>query len=386
MQHARMPQMMMSSLLCLVAWGCGGPEPAPAEDDGRFKAAHSRPRGPLAPLSDAPPGGRLRLTVLDLGGPGEATLVRCPCPGPGHHLLVDSGAADTLGTGSQVRFQRTLGAHLPEGARLEVLVSTHEDAAHLGGVPWLLEAHPVDLYVDNGRAAPQDPVWSAAEAALEARPPAHYLNVRRAGEAVLDIDFCPRPDVSAEVLRAPGFGHTRFADEASVIVRVVHGQAVALLMGDAGREEESALLRQPELRERLGCDLLRVGNGGDRGSSTPELLEAARPRLAAIACPPPAQGLNKLLGHPRKVTFDRLAAHLAPRPGGALELRMCDDEASPPPMTDELGDPIESDSLETEAGWTGLWVTLPVERAVWITAGRGDLRFESDGERFSPAE
>jgi beta-lactamase superfamily II metal-dependent hydrolase len=365
----------------LAAPGCGGgaePQPAP---DGRFKAAESRPRGPLAPPAEAGPPGRLRLEVLDLAGVGEATLVRCPCPGAGHWLLVDAGGPDEAG-GAE-RFQRALAARLPAGERLEVLVVTHEDPAHLGGAAAVLAAHPVGLYVDNGRAAAGDPTWRAAEEALAARPPEHYLNVRREGQAVLDIDFCPRPDVGAEVLRQAGFGQTRFADEASVVVRVVHGQAVAVLMGDAGRDQEEALLRQPELLPRLRCDLLRVGNGGDRGSSTAAFLEVARPRLAAIACPPPAQGVNKHLGLPKKAVLDRLAPWLEPRPGGPGEVRVCDDEASPPAETDELGDPIEEEALVVEAGWVGSWTTLSVEEAVWITAGTGDLRFESDGVRFA---
>lgn len=376
------PTLMMMALLALGGPGCGGPDPQP-EDDGRFKPAISRPRGPLTPTPGT--GGALTLRVLDLQGPGEATLVRCPCPGDGHWLVIDAGASDARGAGSEERFRRQLAAQLPAGARIEVLVATHEDPSHVGNLAWLLETHPVGLFVDNGRAAPRDPSWAAAEEALAAHPPAHYLNVRREGQAVLDIDFCPRTDVQAEVLRAPGFGQTRFADEASVVVRVVHGQAVALLMADAGREEEDALLRQPELRARLACDLLRVGNGGDRGGSTPSFLEAARPRLAAIACPPPAQGLNRMLGHPRKVVLDRLAPFLAARPEGPGELKVCDDEVEPPPMTDEFGEPIEGEELNPEAAYVGAWVTVPVDRLVWATAGKGDLVFVSDGERFSPA-
>lgn len=381
-----MPRMMVCALLALPALlacaGCGGPAPSP-EDDGRFKATPVRPRPPLQPLAEAPPG-RLQVEVFDLGGRGEAALVRCPCPGGPHRLLIDAGAAESAEVGGEERFRRALEARLPAGQGLDVLVVTHEDPAHLGGVPWLLGRGPVGLYVDNGRTARGDAVWEACEQALAEHPPAWYLDVRRAGGSVLDVDFCPRADVGAEVLRFPGFGHSRFADEASVIVRVVHGEAVALFMGDAGREEEQALLRQPDVRARLRCDLLKAGNGGDRSSSTAELLEVARPRLAAIACPPPAQGLNRHLGHPHKVVLDRLGRSLDPRPGGAVTVRACDDEAAPPPATDELGDPIEVEGMIAEDDWSGAWVPVSLERGVWLTAGGGDLRFESDGMRFSP--
>lgn len=376
-----------AATLLILATACSTPPPPPPPD-GRFKAGPSgtsRARGPLAPLEGE--GGKLALDILDLRGTGEAALVRCPCPGAPHRLLVDAGAADAVEKSGEARFQKALAALLPPGESIDVLLVTHEDPAHLGGVPWLLETYRVGMYVDNGRAAKNDASWLRAEEALAAFPPAHYLNVRREGEPVVEVDFCPRADVTAEVLRPAGFGHTRFADEASLVVRVVHGDAVAVLAGDAGREEEEALLRDPLLTAKLACDLLKVGNGGDRASSTPAFLAASHPRVAAIACPPAGVGRNRQLGHPQKVVLDRLAKHVQDRPGGKVTLRVCDDTAPPPAETDELGEPMpEPEGVTMDIDWAGAWRDVEVDRAVWLTAGMGDLRFESDGRRFGLAE
>jgi competence protein ComEC len=72
-------------------------------------------------------------------------------------------------------------------------------------------------------------------------------------------------------------------------------------MGDAEREEEH------ELVERLGkgglvADVLKVGHHGSRTSSSPELLDAVRPKLAVISC-----GVRNRFGHPHAATLDVLA-------------------------------------------------------------------------------
>ena len=382
MRHTAHPRSIATGLLLLAA--CASP-PAITPPDGRFKAEGSRPRPPLVAAEGE--GGKLTIDLFDLAGTGEAVLVRCPCPGAPHRLLIDAGAADAVDKGGEARFQKALGALIPAGESIDVALVSHEDPAHLGGVPWLLETYRVGMYVDNGRTARNDATWNRAEEALRAFPPPYYVNVRREGGPVVEVDFCPRTDVTAEVLRPAGFGHTRFADEASLIVRVVHGEAVALLTGDAGREQEESLLRDPLLTERLRCDLLKVGNGGDRASSTPAFLAAAQPRIAAIACPPAGVGKNRQLGHPTKVVLDRLAKHLQDRPGGKVTLRVCDDTAPPPAQTDELGEPIpEPEGVTMDIDWAGTWRDVEIDRAVWLTAGMDDLRFESDGRRFGLAE
>jgi competence protein ComEC len=64
-----------------------------------------------------------------------------------------------------------------------------------------------------------------------------------------------------------------------------------LMMGDAEREEEQWLLEHAA--ERLRADVLKVGHHGSSTSSTPEFLDAVRPRIALVSV-----GAGNTYGHP----------------------------------------------------------------------------------------
>jgi len=80
--------------------------------------------------------GNLVVDVLDVGQ-GDAILVRTA----EKTVLIDTGdrGADT------VKQLRTLGVE-----RLDLLVSTHPHADHIGRTEAVLRAFPVGLYLDNG--------------------------------------------------------------------------------------------------------------------------------------------------------------------------------------------------------------------------------------------
>lgn len=63
-------------------------------------------------------------------------------------------------------------------------------------------------------------------------------------------------------------------------MRVVYGDTAFLLMGDAEREEEEALLASGM---PLRADVLKVGHHGSDTSTGKALLDAVQPRYAAIS-------------------------------------------------------------------------------------------------------
>jgi competence protein ComEC len=99
---------------------------------------------------------------------------------------------------------------------------------------------------------------------------------------------CPGPDLALA------------ANDNSLVIKLQLGQRSVLLMGDAERAtEERVLSTQPH--ELLRADLLKVGHHGSRTSTTPALLAAVRPALAAISC-----GVRNRFGHPHSQTLASL--------------------------------------------------------------------------------
>ncbi|HJW84421.1 MAG TPA: MBL fold metallo-hydrolase, partial [Anaerolineae bacterium] len=85
---------------------------------------------PVAP----PPGRTLTVAFLDIGQ-GDSILIRTP---NGSTMLIDGGNSDRDGTEVIIPKLREWGED-----RLDVMVATHPDADHIGGLPVVLESFPV---------------------------------------------------------------------------------------------------------------------------------------------------------------------------------------------------------------------------------------------------
>ncbi len=321
-----------------LALGCRGPEPA---------------RVLLLPAAP-----RLEFHVIDVGQ-GDALLVRCP---DGlHELLVDAGELDVRYPGSGVKFRAYLAARQTSDNPIDVVVATHPHSDHIGNLPWVVDRYLVGLYVDSGRRAA-----TAVFRELEARLAEHGVPRRRLTDAAVpDIDFCPRPDVGARILRPAGLD-VQAADpnDASVIVRVDCGSTSFLLTGDAEARAERLLLDDPATRAQLDCDVMKAAHHGSDTSGGPAFLAAVSPSIVAVSCGAREVGTNRGFRHPRLAALRALAAAAGPREGA----------------------PGEADAYD---GANRVWTRTRLATSVHVTAAEGDLVFESDGtvvrRRTSPA-
>lgn len=227
--------------------------------------------------------GGLTLHFLAVGQ-GDATAIRTP---HGQWLLIDGGPrmgeADA-GARYVVPFLRRHGVR-----RLAVLVASHGDADHLGGVPAVLEALPVDVAVEQGMADGR-PLYR--EFLGDVVKGGGRWHAARAGEHFAIDGVTIRiwhPD-SATI--ADGWE----ANENSVVLTVEYGAFRALFGGDAGRPMEA--LRAGAIG---AVTLLKVGHHGSRSASGPDWLAALRPALCIIEV-----GDDNRYGHPHAEVVERL--------------------------------------------------------------------------------
>jgi competence protein ComEC len=234
--------------------------------------------------------GRFELAVLDVGQ-GDALVLRSP---RGRTMVVDAGLArEGFDQGERIvaPFLWASGVR-----RVDRLVLTHAHPDHAGGLSFLIEAfRPPEVW--EGLAPRRDPGYDAFTASLQ-RAEVTRRSVARGTRLTWD-------GVELEVLGPLGHGPPplRTRNDDSVVVAARYGEVCALLTGDIEASGERTLALPP-------CAILKVPHHGSRTSTSEDLLEKTRPRLAVVSA-----GARNHLSHPHPEVLGRL------RSGGVRILR-----------------------------------------------------------------
>jgi competence protein ComEC len=234
------------------------------------------------------PDGLLHVVMLDVGQ-GDSILVLTP---NGRRLLVDGGPQ------ASVLLDRLGRRFAPWDRRLDLIVLTHPDADHVGGLPAVIERYRVAAVLDPQLAVdtPDAAAWTAVMSATQ------IPSVRTMAGQRLVLDAAA--GVSAEVLWPPEGGPVTDGEvdpnSWSVVLRLTYGATSALLTGDIDAAGELSMVATGA---RLRSDVLKVSHHGSSHSSTPEFLAAVQPALALIGV-----GANNTFGHPAPEVLARLSA------------------------------------------------------------------------------
>ncbi len=240
----------------------------------------------LAPARDSGP--RLpRWVALDVGQ-GDAFLLQTGDA----NILIDGAAA------AEGRFDRGRQIVVPALAalgvsKLDLVIVTHADSDHRGGIPAVLRRFPVDrIWLPAGSR--EDPAFSKVRE-----------TAARQGTAIEERSAEPQPlrvgSASLEVLWPPTGYKAPTRNAGSLVVRVEVAGHRLLFPGDLPRAQEAELLKRPT---DLRADLMAVGHHGSRTSSSGRWLTAIDPSWAVVSAP---------LDSPFGVPHDEVVRGLAER-------------------------------------------------------------------------
>ncbi|WP_404450418.1 MBL fold metallo-hydrolase [Sutcliffiella horikoshii] len=210
-------------------------------------------------------------------GQGDAILLQTP---NGSNVLVDTGPKDS---------SKKLLAYLKKVnvTSVDLLVITHPDFDHIGGIPSLLEKVPVKKILDSGKAHTTLTFIQYKQYVWNNIVPVQYAKEKMK----LDID----PELKIKVLNSGS--EEKETNNASIVLHITYGEMKFLLMGDTEEQEEKRMSRKYNLESTI----LKVAHHGSNSSSTTSFLKDVQPKIAVISA-----GEDNDFHHPHLPVLNRL--------------------------------------------------------------------------------
>ncbi|MCR4330589.1 MAG: MBL fold metallo-hydrolase [Patescibacteria group bacterium] len=223
-------------------------------------------------------GGVLTVAFLDIGQ-GDAVFIEAP---NGNQVLLDGGP--------NKRVLRELASLMPFYDRsIDVVIASHPDKDHVGGLPAVLARYDVRIAIDPG-VEHDTSVYQEFERLVEEED-IERIRARRGQIIWLD------QSVYLEILfpdRDPVGWDT---NDASIVARLVYGDTSFMLTGDSPQKMEQYLVGLDG--EALASDVLKLGHHGSKTSTSELFLGFVSPLYAIISA-----GKNNQYGHPHQEVLE----------------------------------------------------------------------------------
>ncbi len=254
------------------------------------------------------PSENLEIVFCDVGQ-GDAILIKLGF----FQALIDAGPDDSV--------LSCLRQEVPFWDRqLEIAIATHPDKDHIGGFEDVLTNYQIHqmFLADTGASETFKNMINAAlehQTSLEFKPA--YLNrlIKFSSRGNL-LFLAPEASrwnvqkyqnlISSETILSDEIVSFNFKEEEeegdknerSIIIFLKYFDFELLLMGDAAKSNELALIKKGLIKKVEG---LKVGHHGSKTSTGIQLIQLSQPEFSVVSC-----GNNNQFGHPSPEVLDRL--------------------------------------------------------------------------------
>jgi len=226
------------------------------------------------------------LTQIDVGQ-GDSQLIETTS---GKRVLIDGGGNAYLDIGEKVLVPYLLYRRIP---KLDIVVVTHPDLDHYGGLITLIKRYDVGEIWLNGQK-PSDPLWYELNEVIRQKGlPVRNVkpgDVMSLGERQFVKVMGPVDSSDNEVMND---------NNRSLVLKWVNSRFSALLTGDLEALGESRLIQA--WGSQLRADVLKVGHHGSKTSTSKEFLDMVQPKTALVGV-----GKNNRFHHPNDLVIERL--------------------------------------------------------------------------------
>ena len=210
----------------------------------------------------------LTLHFIDVGQ-GDSVLIQSPS---GQNVLYDGGRKDD----DALAYLQSVGV-----TKLDLVIASHADADHIGGLEAVIDYYRPKLFLDNGLPHPTQTYEGLLRAVRDVGSQLVPPTARRIGLGDASLQVIPPPDDSS-----------LSSNDHSVGVIVSYGDFDAALTGDAEQAEFAWWLANvPELLKPV--EVYKAAHHGSANGDSPDSVETFNPEAVVISA-----GLNNSYGHP----------------------------------------------------------------------------------------
>ncbi|MFZ3578974.1 S-layer homology domain-containing protein [Virgibacillus sp. DJP39] len=218
----------------------------------------------------------MKVHFLDVGQ-GDSILIETP---NGKTILIDGGL--------QSAGEKIVDYLAKSGiTSIDLLVATHPDADHIGGLIDVLEKVEVKRVLDSGKSHTTDTYLEYLNLIDQKNIPFDTAEVG----STIDLD------ADLEILIVSGINSSNDPNESSIVLKLSHGTVDFLLTGDASSENEETMIQN----FAVDAEILKAGHHGSGTSSSQAFLNAVDPEVGILS-----YGENNY-GHPDEKVVDRLS-------------------------------------------------------------------------------
>ncbi len=207
----------------------------------------------------------------------------------GRRLLVD--------TGRDSKVLNELSRVLPIGdRRIDVIIATHFDADHIGGLHHILSRYDVGLFLTTEALSENKNILEIFSILEKKKIPSFY--VRRGMNLIFqDDDFA---QTNFEIFFPDRNTAGWKTNQSSVIGKFTVDARSMLLAGDSTLSIENFLVKS-NLSQKLESDILKLGHHGSKTSTGDIFLSKVKPVIGIVS-----SGISNTYGHPHPEVVERL--------------------------------------------------------------------------------
>lgn len=227
--------------------------------------------------------GEMMVAFLNIGQ-GDSIFIESPS---GNQVLIDGGPDRSV--------LREISKVMPFYDRnIDLVIATHPDADHIGGLVDVLGRYKVGLFMEPGTEADTG-LYKELETRLEKLSVNQKIKKIEARQGmVVDLGSGALLEILFPVLDPSGME----TNTSSIVARLVYGESEFLLTGDSPLNIEEYLV---DSGVDLDSDVLKAGHHGSKTSTSDTFVKKVDPEYAIISA-----GKDNRYGHPHKEVLDIL--------------------------------------------------------------------------------
>jgi competence protein ComEC len=191
-------------------------------------------------------------------GQGDSIFIQTP----NHKNILIDGGPPKAGK-KVVRYLKDLGIK-----KLHLMIATHPDRDHIGGLPAVMKEFDVERILDSGKLH-------------VTRAYASYMNQIRKQEIPVTIAKAGKNitiDSLLDFRILNAYGKSKNNNQSSIALKLSYNDVDFLFLGDIEDEQEKKIAKKYDVR----AEIIKIAHHGSKTSSSSKFLEEVDPNIAVI--------------------------------------------------------------------------------------------------------